>query len=93
MNIGHTNVKSYLTSVKRTRELQVERQWNQIHALMPWLTFTKYPEEGYLDTSTPDLSLRAYKSSKKGNNPELSNYRESMEGGHSDAFKKAMEKG
>ena len=50
------------------------------------------PEEGYIDTSVPDISLRAYKASKKGKNPDLPNYREAMEGEHADEFKAAMKK-
>ena len=37
---------------------------------------TMDPEEGFLDTSIPDLSLKAFKASKKGNNPDLPNFRE-----------------
>ena len=80
MNIGHFNVKSYFTSVDRTRELQVEHKWTQRHALVAWLTSTMDPEEGYIYTSVPDISLRACKASKKGNNTDLPNYREAMEG-------------
>ena len=92
MNIGHINVKSYFASVDRTRELQLENNWTQRHALAAWLTDTMDPDEGYIDTSVPDISLRAFKASKKGNNPDLPNYREAMEGEHSDNFKLAMKK-
>ena len=50
------------------------------------------PEEGYIDTSVPAISLRVYKLSKKGNNPGLPNYREVMEGEHVEEFKVAMKK-
>jgi hypothetical protein len=92
MNIGHSNVQSYFASMDRTRELQIEHNWTQRHALAAWLTSTMDPEEGYLDTSIPDISLRAYKASKKGNNPDLPNYREAMEGEHAEEFKAAMKK-
>jgi hypothetical protein len=68
----------------RTRELQVEHKWTQRHALVSWLTSTMDPEEGYIDTSIADISLRAYKASKKGKNPDLLNYREGMEGEHAE---------
>ena len=50
MNIGHSNVQSYFTSMDRTRELLVEHNWTQRHALSAWLTSTMDPEEGYIDT-------------------------------------------
>ena len=50
------------------------------------------PEEGFIDTSIPDVSLRAFKASKKGKNPDLPNHREAMEGPHREEFKKAMQK-
>ena len=40
MNIGHSNVQSYFASMNRTRELQVEHNWTQRHALSTWLTST-----------------------------------------------------
>ena len=80
MNIGHSNVQSYFVSMDRTRELQIEHNWTQRHALSAWLTSTMDPEEGYIDTSIPDLSIWAYKASKKGKNPGPSNYIEAMEG-------------
>ena len=80
MNIGHSNVKSYFASMDRTRELQMEHNWTQRHALAAWLTPTMDPEEGYIDISIPDISLRAYKASKKSKNPDLPNYRNAMEG-------------
>jgi hypothetical protein len=92
MNIGHTNVRSYFASMDRTRELQLEHKWTQRYALASWLTSTIDPEEGYIDISIPDISLRAYKASKKGKNPDLPNYREAMEGEHTDEFKEAMKK-
>ena len=36
------------------------------------------------------MSLRAFKAAKKGHNPDLPNFREAMEGPHSEEFKKAM---
>ena len=59
MNIRHSSVKSYFSSVDRTRELQVEKKLTQMHALMAWLTSTIDPEEGCLDTSVPPFCLRA----------------------------------
>ena len=50
------------------------------------------PEEGYIDTSIPDISLRAYKTSKKGKNPDLPNYMEAMGGDHAEEFKDVMKK-
>ena len=50
------------------------------------------PEEGFLDKSRPNISLRAFKAAKKGSNPDLPNYREAMEGEHWEEFKKAMQK-
>ena len=92
MNIGHANVKSYFASMERTRELQLENNWTQRHAMVAWATQNMDPEEGYIDTSVPDMSFRAYKASKKGNNPDLPNYREAMEGEHAEEFKSAMKK-
>ena len=92
MNIGQTNVKSYFSALDRARELQVENRWTQRHALVAWMTETMDPEEGFVDTSIPDLSMRAFKASKKGKNPDLPNFREAMEGEHREEFKKAMEK-
>ena len=92
MNIRHSNVKRYFTSMDRIRVLQIEHNWTHRHALSAWLTSTMDPEEGYINTSVPDISLRAYKVSKKGNNPGLPNYREAMEGEHVKEFKAAMKK-
>ena len=61
MNIGHSNVKSYFASVDRTRKLQVEHKWTHRHALAAWLTSIMDPEEGYIDTSVPNIRLRVYK--------------------------------
>ena len=52
----------------------------------------KDSEEGFIDTSVPDVSLRAFKASKKGKNPDPQNHREAMEGPHREEFKKAMQK-
>ena len=92
MNIGHTNVKSHFASVERTRELQLENNWTQRHALAAWLTETMDPEEGHIDTSVPDTSIKAFKASKKGNDPDLPNCREAMEEEYTEEFKMAMEK-
>ena len=78
--------------MERTRELQVEHNWTQMHALSAWLTSTMDPEEVYIDTSIPDISLRAYKASKKGKHPDLPNYREAMEGEHDEEIKDTMKK-
>ena len=92
MNIGSTGMKSYFAALDRAQELKRANKWTQRQALVSWLVESMDPEEGYLDTSVPDLSLRAFKASKKGNNPDLPNYREAMTGPHRKDFEKAMQR-
>ena len=50
------------------------------------------PEDGFIDTSAPDLSLRAMKASKKGRNPDLPSIQDALSGPHREEFQKAMQK-
>ena len=92
MNIASTHMKSYFALVDHVREMQSRCKWTQKCALASWLLESMDPEEGFLDTSIPDLSLRAYKAAKKGKNPDLPTLREAMEGLHSKEFRATMEK-
>ena len=90
MNIADTNTKSYFTTLERVRELQEVNRWSQRSALAHWALETMDPDHGFIDESEPDFTLWAYKATTKGNNPDLPNYRQAMEGPHSDEFKVAM---
>ena len=57
-----------------------------------FLLTTLDPEEGFMDMSIPDISLKAFKAAKKGRNPDLPNFREAVEGPHAEEFKKAIQK-
>ena len=89
MNIADTNTKSYFTTLERVRELQEVNRWSQRSALAHWALETMDPDHGFIDESEPDFTLWAYKATTKGNNPDLPNYRQAMEGPHSDEFKVA----
>ena len=90
---GHTGIAPPpLVLLFQQREPQVEHNWTQRHALEAWLTSTVDPEEGQIETSMPDISLGAHKASKKGNNPDLPNCTDAMEGEHAEEFKVAMKK-
>ena len=92
MNIQSTNIKSCFATLARVAELRTENKWTQRSALAFWLLSTLDPEDGFMDMSVPGLSLKAFKAAKTGRNPDLPNFREAMEGPHSEEFKKAMEK-
>ena len=92
LNVKSTSVKSHFAALERVRELRAECKWTQRQALASFMAEVTDPEEGFIDTSIPDVSLRAFKASKKGKNPDLPNHREAMEGPHREEFKKAMQK-
>ena len=92
LNVKSTSVKSYLATLERVRELRAECKWTQRQALAAWMAEVTDPEEGFIDTSIPDVTLRAMKASKKGKNPDLPNCCEAMEGPHREQFKEAMQK-
>ena len=58
MNIGDTNVKSYFAAVDRMQELRAENQNTQRFALAVFYSQIMDPEEGFIDTSGPDILLR-----------------------------------
>ena len=92
MNIQSTNTKSYFAALDRVRQLREECKWTQRQALAMWMAEVTDPEEGHIDTSIPDVSLRAMKAAKKGKNPDLPSHCEAMEGPHRKEFEKAMQK-
>ena len=92
MNISTTHTKSYFATYDRVRQLQEENRWTQRSALAHWVLESMDPEGGYIDVSEPDMTLRAYKATTKGLNPDLPNYRQAMEGPHVAEFKEAMRK-
>ena len=57
-----------------------------------WMAQVTDPEEGFIDTSIPDVSLRAMIAVKKGKNPDLPSHCEAMEGPHRKEFEKAKQK-
>ena len=82
MNIQSTNTKSYFAALDRVRQLREECNWTQRQALTMWMAEVTDPEEGFIDTSIPDVLLRAMKAAKKGKNPDLPSHCETMEGPH-----------
>ena len=70
----------------------MQNNCTQRRALVSWLTEITDPEEGFIDTSVPDLSLRAMKASKKGRNPDLPSIQDALSGPHREEFQKAMQK-
>ena len=79
LNISSNNTKTYATMIKHVSGLQAVNRYTQRAALAFWMLQTLDPEGNYSDTSIPDLSLRAYKATKKGRNPDIPILTEAME--------------
>ena len=76
--------------IKFKKIVHPEQRHTQRFVLVNWLLKNIDPQNSFIDLSIPDVTLFVFKTVKKNNNPDLSNYRETILNEHRKNFKKII---